>query len=77
MSQSLYDHTKVADEVVRTLYQHFPEQVFHTVIPKNVKVEEVYSRQTDGCQTDLYAYAPRSKGALAYAALVEEVIGHE
>jgi chromosome partitioning protein len=68
---TLYDHTKVAQEVVRTLYQHFPAQVFHTVIPKNVKVEEVYSHQAS-----LYEYAPRSKGALAYARFVKEVIGH-
>jgi chromosome partitioning protein len=73
---TLYDHTKVAQEVVRTLYEHFPNQVFQTVIPKNVKVEEVYSRQSSGSQVSLYAYDPRSKGALAYARFVEEVIGH-
>ena len=68
---TLYDHTVVAKEVVRTLYEHFPEQVFKTVIPKNVKVEEVYSKQQS-----LYAYAPNSKGALAYDRFVEEVIAH-
>jgi chromosome partitioning protein len=74
---TLYDHTRVAQEVVRTLHKHFPDQVFQSVIPKNVKVEEVYSRQTGRGETSLYAYAPRSKGALAYARFVEEVIGHE
>ena len=68
---TLYDHTKVAKEVVQTLYTHFPQQVFRTIIPKNVTVEEVYGRQES-----LYAYAPRSKGAQAYQRLVEEVIGH-
>jgi chromosome partitioning protein len=68
---TLYDHTKMAQEVVRTLYEHFPSLVFRTVIPKNVKVEEVYSHQAS-----LYAYAPHSKGALAYERFVEEVIGH-
>ena len=68
---TLFDHTKVAKDVVRTLYEHFPEQVFKTVIPKNVKVEEVHSLQT--C---LYEYAPHSKGALAYDRFVEEVIAH-
>jgi hypothetical protein len=68
---TLYDHTKMAQEVVRTLYEHFPNLVFRTVIPKNVKVEEVYSHQAS-----LYAYAPHSKGALAYERFVEEVIGH-
>jgi chromosome partitioning protein len=68
---TLYDHTKVAQEVVRTLYQHFPKQVFQSVIPKNVKVEEAYSRQGS-----LFDYAPRSKGALAYGRFVEEVIAY-
>ena len=68
---TLYDHTKVAREVLRTLRDHFPEQVFETLIPKNVQVEEVYGRQGS-----LYDYAPRSKGALAYQAFVKEVIDH-
>jgi len=53
ISPTLFDHTKVAKEAVRTLYEHIPGQVFPTVIPKNVKVEEVYSRQQS-----LYVYAP-------------------
>jgi chromosome partitioning protein len=68
---TLYDRTKVAQEVVKTLHEHCPNQVLQTVIPKNVKVEEAYSRQGS-----LFEYAPHSKGALAYARLVEEVIGH-
>lgn len=68
---TLYDHTKVAREVLKTLRDHFPEQVFETLIPKNVQVEEVYGRQGS-----LYDYAPRSKGALAYQAFVKEVIAH-
>ncbi len=68
---TLFDHTRVAREVVRTLYEHFPDTVTRTVIPKNVQVEEVYSRRSS-----LYEYAPESKGAQAYERLVEEVIGH-
>jgi chromosome partitioning protein len=69
---TLVDHTKAAKEVVRALYEHFPGQVFQTVIPKNVKVEEVYGRNAN-----LYDYAPRSKGAQAYERFVKEVIGDE
>ena len=61
----------VAKEVARALYEHFRGQVFQTVIPKNVKVEEAYSRDAN-----LYDYAPRSKGAQAYERFVEEAIGH-
>ena len=66
---TLYDHTKVADEVLRTLREHFPGIVFETVIPKNIKLEEVYSRGQS-----IYEYAPQSKGAEAYARFVQEVI---
>jgi len=69
---TLVDHTKAAKEIVRTLYEHFPQEVFHTVIPKNVKVEEVY-----GQSATLYDYAPRSKGAQAYERFVDEVMAHE
>ena len=68
---TLFDHTNAVKEVVRGLYEHFPGQVFQTVIPKNVKVEEV-----NGREENLYDYAPRSKGAQAYERFVEEVIGH-
>ena len=68
---TLFDRTKAAKEVVRALYEHFPGKVFKTVIPKNVKVEEVYGRAAN-----LYDYAPRSKGAQAYERFVKEVIGH-
>ena len=68
---TLFDRTKVAREVLKTLRGHFSEQVFETLIPKNVQVEEVYGRQGS-----LYDYAPRSKGALAYQGFVKEVIAH-
>ncbi|MFO7698010.1 MAG: AAA family ATPase [Anaerolineae bacterium] len=68
---TLYDHTRVAREVVRTLQDHFPGQVFSTVIPRNVQVEEAHRRPGA-----LYDYAPRSKGAEAYERFVEEVIAH-
>jgi chromosome partitioning protein len=68
---TMCDHTRVAKDVVRTLYQHFPSLVLRTIIPRNIKVEEVYSRVGN-----LYEYAPQSKGTQAYERLVEEVIGH-
>ena len=66
---TLYDHTKVAKEVLSTLREHFPGKVYEAVIPKNVKLEEVYSRGLS-----IYEYAPQSKGAEAYARFVQEVI---
>ena len=51
------------------LQAHFPGQVFDTVIPKNVKVEETYGRPGS-----VYEYAPGSAGAAANGLIVEEVI---
>jgi chromosome partitioning protein len=68
---TLCDHTRAAREVLSTLEAHFPGAVFRTRIPRNVAVEEVHGRGTS-----LYDYAPRSRGAEAYARFVEEVMGH-
>ena len=68
---TLYDYTKVAREVLRTLHAHFPARVFRTFIPKNVTVEEMHGRQAS-----LYTYAPRSKGAEAYRRFLKEVMEH-
>lgn len=69
---TLYDHTNVAKDVVKAIRGRFGKIVFETVIPKNVKLEEAHSRAES-----IYTYAPRSKGAAAYAKFVEEVIARE
>jgi len=68
---TLCDRTKRSREVLLTLKEHFPGQIFETAIPKNVTVEEAHGRGKS-----LYDYAPGSKGAMAYERFVEEVIGH-
>ena len=68
---TMHDRTLVARDVAQTLQQHFPGKVFETVIPKNVKIEEVYSQAGS-----VYELAPESKGAQAYTRFVEEVIAH-
>jgi chromosome partitioning protein len=66
---TLYDYTNVAKDVYAFLKQRYGPKAFETMIPKNIKVEEAHSRSRN-----VYDYAPRSKGALAYAMFVEEVI---
>jgi chromosome partitioning protein len=51
------------------LRSYFGELVFTTVIPKNVNLEEAHSHYTH-----VFEHAPKSPGALAYKALVKEVI---
>jgi chromosome partitioning protein len=66
---TLYDYTNVARDILGAIQQRYKERAFETFIPKNVKLEEANSRR--GSVLD---YDPICKGALAYEALVKEVI---
>ena len=66
---TMIEHTVVSRDVIKQLREHFGNLVFDTVIPKNIKVEEAHSRHTH-----IFEYAPNSKGAQAYKALVKEVL---
>jgi chromosome partitioning protein len=66
---TMFDNTNVARDALAELQNYFQELVFHTVVPKNIKLEEAHSRAES-----IFAYAPDSKGAEAYQELVKEVI---
>jgi chromosome partitioning protein len=66
---TFWEHTNVAKDVQDQLRTYFGELVFETVIPKNVNLEEAHSHHTH-----IFEHAPNSAGALAYKALVKEVI---
>lgn len=66
---NLDDHTRISKDVLEAVKEHFGDLVFHTIIPRNIKVEEAHNQIA--C---LYDYAPQSTGAKAYTALVEEVL---
>jgi chromosome partitioning protein len=61
--------TKLGNEVVKEVRDHFSAQVFSTLIPRNVRLSEAPSYGLTILQHD-----PRSPGALAYKGLAEEVI---
>ncbi len=60
--------TRLAQDVEREIREHFPELVFDTVIPRNVRVGEAPSFGRPVIHHD-----PRSAGAEAYFALAKEV----
>ncbi len=62
-------HTKLANEVVQEIKDHFAREKFETIIPRNVRLSEAPSFGLTILQHD-----PRSLGALAYKTLAEEVI---
>ena len=70
MLLTMYDsRTRLSDEVAEELRKHFRDQVFDTVIPRNVRLAEAPSY---GLPIGLYA--PNSPGGEAYRALAEELL---
>lgn len=73
MVLTMFDpRTNLAAQIVNEVRRHFPEQTFNTVIPRSVRLSEAPSYG----QT-IRSYAPASTGAVAYAALAEELLARE
>ena len=67
---TMYDgRTNLSLQVASQVKKHFKNQVFHTVIPRNVRLGEAPSHGEP-----ISKYDPRSQGGMAYAALAAEVI---
>lgn len=67
---TMYDsRTNLGQQVVEEVQNYFPDKVFRTIIPRNVRLSEAPSYG----QTIL-SYAPTSPGALAYQALANEFL---
>jgi len=64
------ERTRLARDVERELREHFPAMVFETVIPRSVRVAEAPSYGLPVTE-----HAPASRGADAYRALAEELVG--
>ena len=60
---------RLSNDVLRELYQYFPNKIFRSVIPRNVRLSEAPSYG----QTIL-EYDPKSKGARAYEKLAKEFL---
>jgi chromosome partitioning protein len=59
----------LSQQVSDQLKQHFPDKVYETLIPRNVRLAEAPSHGVPALRFD-----PLCKGAQAYAALVQEVL---
>ncbi len=67
---TMYDRRNtLSQEVARDVREHFGDKVYHTVIPRNVRVSEAPSH---GLPVILYDH--RSSGAAAYIQLAGEVL---
>ncbi len=61
--------TRLSGDIVREVRNHFPNEVFQTIISRNVRLSEAPS-----FGKSILDYDPTSPGALAYRALAEEVM---
>lgn len=61
--------TNLANDVVREVNNHFPGQVFKSVVPRSIRLAE-----SPSYGLPISAYAPASVGAKAYEALARELL---
>lgn len=61
--------TNLARQVVQEVQRHFGDRVFHTIVPRSVRLSEAPSYGEP-----ILSYAPGSPGALAYQALARELL---
>ena len=67
---TMYDsRTNLGQQVAQEVQRYFPNEVFQTIIPRNIRLSEAPSYG----QTIL-SYAPQSTGALAYEAFAKEFL---
>lgn len=70
---TMYDgRANLARQVVEEVRRYFPQRIFDTIIPRNVRLSEAPSHGEL-----IYEYEPQSRGAKAYAALAEELLQRE
>lgn len=61
--------TRIAQQVVEEVVRHFPERVYDTLIPRNVRLSEAPSYGKP-----VIVYDPQSPGAVAYRMLAAEFL---
>jgi chromosome partitioning protein len=67
----MYDaRTKLADQVVREVRDHFGEKVCHSIVPRTVRLSEAPS-----FGQPIITFDPTSRGSIAYRNLATEVSG--
>jgi chromosome partitioning protein len=70
---TMYDErTNLGQQVARDVREFFKEKVFHTVIPRNVRLSEAPSHGIPGVLYDV-----KSRGAAAYVALAHEMLARD
>ena len=66
------DRTNLSSQVREELLSHFPDKIFETVIPRNIKLAEAPSFGKPALLYDI-----RSKGSESYIRLAREILSYE
>ena len=67
---TMYDpRIKLAEQVITEVRKYFPDKVYKTIIPRNVRLSEAPSYGKP-----IFSYDPECKGAQAYKSFTKEVI---
>jgi len=66
------DRTNLSSQVCEELRSHFPDRIFETVIPRNIRLAEAPSFGKPALLYDI-----RSKGAESYIRLAREILNYE
>jgi chromosome partitioning protein len=67
---TMYDsRNRLANDVLRELYNYFPDKIFRSVIPRSVRLSEAPSHGKS-----ILHYDQNSKGAKAYERLAKELV---
>lgn len=68
--RTMYDpRNSLTNDVSEQLKQHFPDQLYRTVIPRNIRLAEAPSHGLPAMH-----YDDKSRGAMAYLALAGEIV---
>jgi chromosome partitioning protein len=71
--RTMYDaRNNLANQVSRQLISHFEDKVFHSIIPRNIRLAEAPSHGVP-----VLTYDRSSRGAVAYMALASEFLRRE
>jgi len=67
---TMYDNrVGLSEEILKELYQYFPNKIFRSVIPRNIRLAEAPSHGLP-----ILCYDAKSKGAHAYERLAKEIL---
>ena len=72
IAMTMYSHTRLADEVVSQVRDHYGEAVYRTVVPRSVRAGEAPSYGIP-----LVAYAPSTPVAQSYFLLANEFLARQ